>query len=191
MGLAPDYGSVNKGESAFETSGEKAGVLVFGGQKRPETSEGFEIFGNRERNNGSALAERDVSNSVLFLFFEPDNAGVFEAPSFLSRIVVCLEGRRGVNFPVGQAVGAAYNGEMRKTAHILAPDKEKGFIVDFDGAGVKDGVDSVGPVERGQYGITRKAFEKLVSFFLSFEVNHINILLKASMTDIRLRRNAA
>ncbi len=148
MRLAPDNGSVNQGESAFESSREKAGVLVLGRQQRPKPGKGLEILCNGKRDHGAAFAKRGIGDRILLLLLQPDNARVFDSPSFLPRIVVGLERRRRVNLPFGQAVVTAGNGQVRKAPHILASNQQKRLVVYPDGAGIKNSVDGIRPVVR-------------------------------------------
>src|SRR3972149_913265 len=101
VGLAPDDRAVNQYEAPVESAGKHAGIFVLGRQKRPQARESLEVLGNRQRNDRAAFAERDVSYGELLLFFEPDDSGVFEAPSFFPGALVGLEGGVWVDLPVG------------------------------------------------------------------------------------------
>ena len=78
VSLASNNRPVNQCETPIKPARKQTCILVLRRQQGTQPGKRSKVLGNRQRNNGATLTERNVGNGELFLLLQPYNAGIFQ-----------------------------------------------------------------------------------------------------------------
>jgi hypothetical protein len=156
--------TVHEREHAVDAPRQQRRILVVRPHHQPAPFEADEIVGQRERNPGTAFAERGIGDRILAELRDEGDARVFQTPQFLGVIDGIGRKRRyRVDHPARGAIRGARRAEMRVSATVFDPaEQQRRSIREQRRAGVEDRVYGVWPVRGRQNGIAPVAVEQRV-----------------------------
>src|ERR1019366_3420942 len=153
---------VNHSPEASDSAWEQCCVLVLRLHDDSESLETPEVFGERERDTGTAARKRGVGNRILLQLRDVCNSRVFNAPYLLGEFARLRHQRGfGIDAPTINAIRRTSRTQMREAAAVFDPAKQQGVSVGEPSyAGVEYAVDRIWPILAAEEGIGRGKSEQ-------------------------------
>ncbi len=156
---------MNQCPTAADSARQQSRVLIFRRHDDAESLKAPEVFGQRQRDSGTAARKRCVRHRILFEFRNVGDARIFDAPDLFRELARIRQQRwLGIDAPSVDSIGGTRGAQMRQAAPVFHAAKQQRISVwQPYSPGVEDAVDRIGPVVPAQDRIAGIAREQGMS----------------------------